>query len=293
MVQSGSIFMIFPLAAPLLDPTSGDFSPRKNWIEKGQPPPQFDLRPAIRQLLQRSLVREGEEQKAKSSGRLHAAHTGGFLHVCLSGACLFWILCCKQLGQFSLSKCRAADLLNRHLDRILSLQDRCDVWAWLPDRVELEIQECSQIIWKWLTECEQVEGSAPCATAPALPLPCRSRHKTTPSEPQENHNALSNSKVFSKSPHSQSSLYAAPETLWSAPYHQSVMGQECQSAFLKNHAFLPRITVVFLGRSHGRIALFLGKKSAAFFRFASKISPCVRRTSSLTHFRSQNFSKPI
>ena len=260
----------FFLVARSLSLLFGAVSQWKGRLWKRQFPSRLCLQPPTPLPQQSTPIRAAVGQRAKSSGRLHVARTGGFQLVCLSERSSSWSPYCKQLGQFSLSKCRVADLLNRHPDQILWLKDPYNVWAWFSNRVELEIQECSQIIWKWLAECERVEGFALCATASALPLPCQSRHKTTSSESQGKHNALSNSKFFSEGRNGQSLFNAAPETLWSTTFHQSVTGQECQSASRKNHAFLPRLTAVLLGRSHGRIALFQGEKCTTFFCSRSK-----------------------
>ncbi len=241
----------------------------KGRIWKRQFPPQLCRQPPTPQPLQRMPSQTAGGQRAKSFGQFHVGHRGGSRRVSPLATNSSSILYSKPFDQQSLAKHPTGDLWSKHRGQNLFLRGLCDVWAWCVDAA-LGFRDLSQIIGKWLAECERVEGSAPCATAPALPLPCQSRHKTTSSEPQMKHNALSNSKFFSKSSHSQSSLDAAPETLWNTPFHQSVTGQESHSEDPTNHAFLPRITVVFLGESHGRIALCPRGESAGVFSLSLK-----------------------
>ncbi len=313
------------LVACLVSSIFGACLRSKDRIWRRQFRPQSHFQPPTPLPQQSTPNRVIKEQRAKFSAHPHVERKGGCQHVFLSAKQRFGTLCCKQLGQLLPSKCRVDGLVNRLRGQILSLQDRCDVWAWLQNKVlERSLRSHGKILFRWLRRLEWLDRAILFATVLTL---CKDRRHNT-SETNNNHNLLDSSKFYLRIFQCWRSTSPAVGTSESTCCHQSVNGKSLHLGALQqgrgggnpplpvrllrankslrhqsengknshsgasqNQGFRPGFTVVPLGQNLGRIALFQGEKYGRFFRFASKTSPRVRHALSLTHFRSQNFSR--
>ncbi len=263
---------LFPLVALLITPPCGAVSQRSDQISKYRSPLQFSR---LAEVLWRLHTRNSipMARRAKSFGHLHALRRDEVRRGFLFATNWSSILYSKPFDQQSPSRHPADDLWNKHRDQNLFLRGLCDVKAWFPDRVELRDLRGSQLIWRWLMEYKWVERSARFAPASALPLPCRSRHKTAPSELQKNHNVLDHSKFFLRQV-----LFSLAIELASSSLQQGRGGGNppLRATALRVLESLSRpirsisSTMTFLGQSHDRIALSPRGESAGVFSLSRK-----------------------